>query len=70
MYKAISLALLVGGIALIMFGNNEMNSFSSDLSRLFTDLPTDHAIGLMVGGIVMAIAGSGGMFFLPSDAQR
>ncbi|MGZ3240792.1 MAG: DUF3185 family protein [Burkholderiaceae bacterium] len=70
MYKAISLALLVGGLALIMFGNNEMNSFSSDISRLFTDAPTDRAIGLMVGGIVMLIIGAAGIFSLSFETRK
>ena len=36
MNKIISLALLVGGIVLIVIGINATNSFSSDVSRFFT----------------------------------
>jgi hypothetical protein len=70
MYKAIFLALIVGGIALLTFGNNEMNSFSSDISRLLTNRPTDHAIGLMVGGIVMMVIGAAGVFALPFGTHQ
>ncbi|MGZ3237700.1 MAG: DUF3185 family protein [Burkholderiaceae bacterium] len=70
MYKAIFLALLIGGIALLMFGNDEMNSFSSELSRMITNTPTDRAIGLMVGGIVMMVIGAVGIFSLPSGSQK
>ena len=61
MIKAASLALLAGGILLTIFGVNAMNSASSDLSRFFTGAPTDRAVWLLVGGIVMLVAGLGGL---------
>jgi Protein of unknown function (DUF3185) len=57
MNKIISLALLVGGVVLIIFGINATNSFSSDLSRFFTGSPTDKAIWMLIGGIVASIVG-------------
>ncbi|HVR36000.1 MAG TPA: DUF3185 family protein [Methylomirabilota bacterium] len=57
MNRIISLALLVGGIVLIIFGISAMNSFSSDVSRFFTGSPTDKAVWMLIGGIVAAIAG-------------
>ena len=57
MNKAFSLALLVGGIVLMIIGINAMNSFSSDVSRFFTGSPTDKAVWTLVGGTVAAIAG-------------
>ncbi len=36
MNKILSIALLVGGIVLMIYGINAMNSFSSDVSRFFT----------------------------------
>lgn len=57
MIKIVSLALLVGGVALIIFGVAATNSFSSDVSRFFTGSPTDKAIWMLVGGIVAAVAG-------------
>jgi hypothetical protein len=52
MNKIGSLALLIGGIVLIIIGVNATNSFGSDVSRFFTGSPTDKAIWLLIGGIV------------------
>jgi len=57
MNKILSLALLVGGVVLIIIGINATNSFSSDVSRFFTGSPTDKAIWMLIGGIVAAIIG-------------
>ena len=57
MNKIISLALLVGGIVLIVVGINATNSFNSDVSRFFTGSPTDKAIWILIGGIVAAVVG-------------
>jgi hypothetical protein len=52
MNKIVSLALLVGGVVLMIIGINAMNSFSSDVSRFFTGSPTDKAVWMLIGGIV------------------
>ena len=52
MDKIISLALLIGGVVLMIIGINATNSFSSDVSRFFTGSPTDKAIWMLIGGIV------------------
>jgi len=57
MNKIVSLALLVGGVVLMIIGINATNSFSSDVSRFFTGSPTDKAVWMLIGGIVAAIAG-------------
>jgi len=57
MNKIVSLALLVGGIILIVVGVNATNSFSSDVSRFFTGSPTDKAVWMLIGGIVAAVVG-------------
>ena len=57
MNKIISLALLAGGIVLIVVGINATNSFSSDVSRFFTGSPTDKAVWMLIGGIVAAVVG-------------
>jgi hypothetical protein len=62
MNKAISLALLVGGIVLIVYGINASNSVASSFSRMFTGNPTDKTGWLLVGGIVASIAGLAGVF--------
>ena len=59
--KAAALALLAGGILLTIFGVNAMNSASSDLSRFFTGAPTDRTTWMLVGGIVMLVAGLAGL---------
>ena len=55
MNKIFSLALLVGGIVLIVTGFNATNSLSSDVSRFFTASPTNKAVWMLVGGIVAAL---------------
>jgi hypothetical protein len=59
--RLISLAILVGGIILVIYGVSATNSFSSDVSRFFTGSPTDKAIWMMIGGIVAMIIGLGGL---------
>jgi len=61
MDKTISLAILAGGILLLIFGVSASNSFSSDISRVFTDAPTDKAIWMLVGGVVVSIIGLVGL---------
>ena len=61
MNKLISLAILAGGIVLVVFGVAATESFSSDFSRFFTGSPTDKAIWLMIGGIVAIIVGLAGL---------
>jgi len=57
MNKIVSLALLVGGVVLIVIGINATNSFSSDVSRFFTGSPTDKAVWMLIGGAVAAVIG-------------
>jgi uncharacterized membrane protein HdeD (DUF308 family) len=57
MNRAVGLALLVGGIVLLIFGFQASHSFTSDVSRTFTGSPTNNAVWMIVGGIVAAIAG-------------
>jgi divalent metal cation (Fe/Co/Zn/Cd) transporter len=61
MDKAISLAVLAGGILLLIFGIGASNSVSSDISRIFTDAPTDKAIWMLVGGVIVTIIGLVGL---------
>ena len=61
MNKLISLAILAGGIVLVVFGVAATDSFSSDVSRFFTGSPTDKAIWMLIGGIVAIIIGLAGL---------
>jgi hypothetical protein len=57
MNKSISVALLIGGVVLIVLGITATNSFSSDVSRFFSGSPTDKAIWMLIGGIVAGVLG-------------
>jgi len=61
MNKAISLAVLAGGVLLLIFGISASKSLGSDLSRFFTGSPTDKAIWMLIGGVVLSIIGSTGL---------
>jgi CRP-like cAMP-binding protein len=61
MTKAVSPALLAGGILLLIFGVRARGSFSSDISRFFTGSPTDKAIWMLIGGAVLSIVGVVGL---------
>lgn len=60
MNRLLSIALLAGGIALMIFGINATNSFGSDVSRFFTGSPTNKAIWMLIGGIVATAVGLAG----------
>ena len=62
MHKAVALALLAGGVLLIIFGISAAQSFSSDISRFFTGSPTDKAMWMLVGGTVASIVGVVGLW--------
>ncbi len=57
MNKIISLALLVVGVVLMIYGISATNSFSSSVSKFFTGAPTDKALWMLVGGIVATVVG-------------
>jgi hypothetical protein len=61
MNKALSLALLAGGILLIIFGIIAYDSTSSDISRFFTGSATDKSIWLLISGVAATIAGLVGL---------
>ena len=61
MNKVLSLALLVGGIVLIIYGVSASESLGSDVSRFFTGNPTDKTIWLLIGGVVATAIGLGGL---------
>lgn len=63
MNKGISIALLVIGTILLIWGFNASESFSSDVSRVFTGSPTDRTVWLMIGGVGAAIVGLSGLIF-------
>jgi hypothetical protein len=61
MHKAVALALLAGGILLLIFGVSAAQSLSSDISRFVTGATTDKAIWMLMGGVVLSIVGVVGL---------
>jgi hypothetical protein len=61
MNKAISLAVLAGGILLLIFGISAYDSSSSDISRFFTGSATDKSIWMLVGGAAATVLGLVGL---------
>jgi len=57
MNKPVSLALLIGGIILIIYGVSASNSVGSSFSRMFTGSPTDKTIWLLIGGVAATVIG-------------
>lgn len=62
MNKALGIALLVVGVALIAYGLNSSDSVTSGVSRAFTGAPTNKTLWLLLGGIAAAIVGAVTMF--------
>ncbi len=58
MNKAIGLALLGVGIALLIYGSQASDSVSSSVSRFFTGKPTDKTVWLLLGGIAATVCGA------------
>jgi cytosine/uracil/thiamine/allantoin permease len=52
MNQTIGIALLILGIVLLIFGFNESHSFSSSVSRAFTNSPSDRSMWFLIGGAV------------------
>lgn len=61
MTRAISFALIVGGVVLLYFGGQSFHSFSNEVSRVFTGAPANKTIFLIAGGVVATIAGLTGL---------
>jgi len=62
MNTTVSIAMLVAGILLAIFGVRATKSFSSDISQFFTGAPTDKAIWMLIGGVVVAVIGLVGLW--------
>jgi hypothetical protein len=52
MNNAVGIALLAGGIVLLIFGINAANSAGSEFSKFFTGNPTDKSMWMIIGGAV------------------
>jgi hypothetical protein len=48
---------------LTIFGIAASGSFSSDVSQFFTGAPTNKAIWMLVGGVLVAVVGMAGLWW-------
>ena len=68
MNKALSLALLVVGIVLLVMGVNASDSIASEFSELFSGSPTDKAVWMLIGGPAAVVIGGVGLLRRPRTA--
>jgi len=57
MNGAVSLILILAGIALLVFGIQSAESLGSQLSEFFTGSPTDRTVWFLILGTVLLIFG-------------
>jgi uncharacterized membrane protein len=63
MPRITSIAILVVGIILLVYGLDASGSFSSSVSRAVSGTPTDKTVWLIALGVVGVIAGGFGLVF-------
>jgi hypothetical protein len=61
MNRPLSIALLVVGIILLVWGFNASQSVASDVSNAVTGTPTDRSVWLIALGALAALAGGIGL---------
>jgi uncharacterized membrane protein len=62
MQKVIGIICLVVGVFLLIWGRKIADSFGSQVQQVFTGAPTDRAMYLYIGGLVLAILGLAQIF--------
>jgi hypothetical protein len=67
MSKIPSIAFLVVGILLLVYGINASNSVTSSITQSVTGTPTDKSIWLIVLGVIGIVSGGVGIFFRRSQ---
>lgn len=63
MNKALSVAILIAGIVLLVFGINAQDSLASNAKEAVTGAPTDKSMWLIVLGLIGIIVGGLNSFF-------
>jgi divalent metal cation (Fe/Co/Zn/Cd) transporter len=63
MNKAASLAILIVGVVLLIFGINAHDSLASNAKEIVTGTPTDKSMWLIILGVVGIIIGGLGSLF-------
>ncbi|MBA2479254.1 MAG: DUF3185 family protein [Planctomycetes bacterium] len=61
MNAPISIALLVVGVILLVFGFMSADSLGSQFSKFFTGHPTDKTMWLLIGGAAATVVGLVGL---------
>lgn len=56
--KIIGIAVIGGGVVLLITGIRAADSFASSVSKFFTGSPTDSAVWMSIGGVVCILAGA------------
>mgnify|MGYP000260870765 CR=1 FL=1 len=59
MPRILGLAIAVIGLVLLIMGISQMNSFASDVSKFFTNSPTDKSVWLTIVGLAAIVIGGG-----------
>jgi drug/metabolite transporter (DMT)-like permease len=63
MQKIIGIICLAVGICFLVWGRKISDSFGSQVQQVFTGVPTDRAMYLYIGGLVLAILGVAQFFW-------
>ena len=63
MNKAFSIAILIAGIVLLVFGINAQDSLASNAKEVVTGTPTDKSMWFIVLGLIGIIVGGLNSFF-------
>lgn len=61
MNKPVSIAILVIGVILLVYGISAGDSFASNVKETVTGTPTDKSLWLIIGGVLGIIVGGFGL---------
>ena len=61
MNRSTSLAVLVAGILLVVFGVSAARSLPSGISQVFTGFPTEKSMWMLSGGAILCVIGISGL---------
>lgn len=62
MNRALGIAFLIAGVALLVYGFRGSESITSELSEAITGAPTNKTLWLMIGGVVCSVVGAMSLF--------
>jgi hypothetical protein len=63
MQKVTGIICIIIGVILLVWGHDIANSVGSQVQQIFTGAPTDRAMYLYIGGVVLIILGVGQIFW-------